>query len=58
MPAEVGSRVRSGSIGVRAADEYAYVSRDVRKIVLIGGFLLALLFALWAIIQTAGVGPF
>lgn len=57
-PPATESRVRPGSIGIRAAEEYAYVSRDVRKIVVIGGFLLALLFAIWAVVQATGLGPF
>jgi hypothetical protein len=50
--------VRSGSIASRAATEYAYVTRDVRKIVTIGGGLVALLIGLWVVISAAGVGPF
>ena len=42
----------------RAADEYAYVARDVRRIVLIGGSLIALLVGPWAVIQVTGAGPF
>ena len=57
-PADTESRVRPGSLAVRAREEYAYVSRDIRRIVLIGGSLLAILFGLWAVIQTTGAGPF
>ncbi len=57
-PTETEPRVRPGSLAVRARDEYAYVSRDIRRIVLIGGSLLAILFAFWAVIQTTGAGPF
>jgi hypothetical protein len=32
--------------------------RDVRKIVTIGGGLIVLLIALWAVITATGVGPF
>ena len=35
--------VRTGTIAVRGADEYAYVVRDVRRIVVIGGSLVAFL---------------
>ena len=46
-PAEAssGSRViyTSVPLSVRAADEYAYVKRDVRRIALVGGFLIAIL---------------
>lgn len=50
--------VRSGSIAVRASEEYAYVMRDVRRLVLIGGSILALLIAIWVVIQATGIGPF
>ena len=45
-----------GTLAAAAANEYAYVARDVRRIVLIGGSLLALLFGGWALIQVTGVG--
>ena len=51
---EVEPRVRSGSIAVRAADEYAYVSRDVRRVALIGGSLITFLIILWAVLQVTG----
>lgn len=47
-------RVRAGSIAVRAAEEYGYVSRDVRRIALIGGSLIATLLGFWAVVQTTG----
>ena len=49
--------VRSGSIAVRASEEYAYVIRDIRRIALIGGSLLILLIAIWALTQATGAGP-
>ncbi len=55
-PAETEVRVRSGSIAERASHEYAYVLRDVRRIALIGGSLIALLFALWIGLQATGAG--
>jgi hypothetical protein len=42
-------------LGTRAAEEYTYVVRDVRRIVTIGGGLLAVLFALWILIDIAKV---
>lgn len=51
-------RVRAGSIAVRAAEEYGYVSRDVRRIVLIGGSLVTLLIGLWAVAQATGTRLF
>ena len=50
------SVARTGSIAVRAAEEYAYVGRDVRRIALIGGSLLALLIALWLVTHLTGIG--
>ena len=55
-PVETEVRVRSGSIAERASHEYAYVARDVRKITLIGGLLIALLLGLWIVIQATGAG--
>ncbi|HYL39703.1 MAG TPA: hypothetical protein VET90_00180 [Candidatus Binatus sp.] len=40
---------------VRAAHEYAYVARDVRRIVLTGGLMIAILAALAILINVAGV---
>lgn len=57
-PTEPEARVRPGSIAVRASEEYAYVSRDVRRLVLIGGSLVALLIGLWVVIQATGASPF
>ncbi len=44
----------STPLGVRAAHEYAYVARDVRRIGLTAGLMLAILFGLYALV-TAGV---
>ena len=57
-PAEPEVRVRPGSIAVRAREEYAYVSRDVRRLVIIGGSLIALLIVLWVVVQATGATPF
>ena len=51
-------RVRAGSIAVRASEEYGYVSRDVRRIALIGGSLIAILIGFWAIVQATGTRLF
>jgi hypothetical protein len=48
-------RTGSGSIGARAAEEYGYVSRDVRRIAVVGGSLIILLLALWAVVQATGM---
>lgn len=55
-PVETEVRVRSGSIAERASREYAYVARDVRKIAVIGTSLIALLFAIWIVVQATGAG--
>jgi hypothetical protein len=43
---------------VRASAEYGYVVRDVRRLALIGGALVALLVGLWAVTEVTGIGPF
>jgi hypothetical protein len=48
-------RVRAGSIAVRAAEEYGYVSRDVRRVVAIGGSLVIVLLGFWAVVQATGL---
>ncbi len=53
-----GPRPATGSIAVAATEEYAYVARDVRRVVLIGGSLIALLFAGWALVTFTGLGIF
>lgn len=49
---------RRGSLAVQGAQEYAYVARDVRRLSILGGSLIVLLFALWAVVQATGIGPF
>ena len=48
---------RSSSLEVSAADEYAYVARDIRRIALVGGSLVTFLLILWAISHFTGMGP-
>ena len=50
--------VARGSLAVQGAQEYAYVARDVRRLTIVGGSLVVLLIALWAVVQAAGIGPF
>jgi hypothetical protein len=45
---------RSGSISMRAGQEYAYVARDIRRLALIGGSMLAILIGLWIVMQVTG----
>ena len=55
--AERESSAPTGSIAVRAAEEYGYVMRDIRRIALIGGSMLILLIVLWVVTQATGIGP-
>jgi hypothetical protein len=48
-------RGASGGLAVAASEEYAYVVRDVRRIVTIGGGLLIVLFTLFVLIEVAHV---
>lgn len=47
-----------GTLAQAATEEYAYVSRDVRRITIIGGSLIGLLFAGWALVSFTGLGIF
>lgn len=51
------SRTRgpSASFEESAAQEYAYVASDVRRIALVGGSLFAVLIALWLLIEVLGI---
>jgi hypothetical protein len=55
---ESESRIRTGSIAMRASEEYGYVARDVRRLIIIGGSLIAFLVVLWVVTQATGAGPF
>ena len=44
--APAGVSYTSVPLATRAAEEYAYVQRDVRRIALVGGFLIAILAVL------------
>jgi len=48
----------TSSLAISAADEYAYVARDMRRIALVGGSLIAILFGVWAVVTVTGIGPF
>jgi hypothetical protein len=48
-PARAGS-----SIAVAAAEEYAYVARDVRRLAIVGGGLILVLLGIWALVQLTG----
>ncbi|MEW5989831.1 MAG: hypothetical protein AB1736_00605 [Chloroflexota bacterium] len=44
-------------LSVRAAHEYAYVARDVRRIVVTAVLMFSILAILWILVNVAGVGP-
>ena len=47
--------VRSSSpLAMSAANEYAYVARDIRRVALFGGTLIVLLLILWVVTQVTG----
>ena len=49
--------VRSATtLSVSAAEEYAYVARDIKRIAILGGSLIVVLLILWALSYVAGVG--
>jgi hypothetical protein len=44
-------KIKAGSLlAARAATEYVYVAQDLRRILLVAGGLIALLFALWLLL--------
>lgn len=47
-----------GTIAARAAHEYAYVARDIKRIAVIAAVLLVTLFVLFVVITAMGIGPF
>ena len=48
-----GVRYTSVPLSVRAADEYGYVKRDIRRISIVGGFLIAILVVLEILVNGA-----
>ncbi len=47
----VGVGSTSVPLAVRAAEEYAYVKRDIRRITIVGGFLIAILAVLEVLVN-------
>ncbi len=51
-------KVKAGSLlAARAATEYVYVSQDMRRIVLVAGSLVVILFTLWLLVVVLKVIP-
>ena len=46
-----GVSYSSVPLSIRAADEYAYVKRDIRRIAIVGGFLIAILAVLEVLVN-------
>lgn len=44
-------------LSVRASHEYAYVARDVRRIVRTASLMLAILAGLWFVVNAGATGP-
>ncbi len=44
----------SAPLAISAADEYAYVARDVRRLTIVVALLLAILFGFWIVFQATG----
>jgi hypothetical protein len=43
-------------LSVRASHEYAYVARDVRRIIVTGSVMMGILAAIWVAVNVGGVG--
>jgi len=54
-PASEAAPRSVSSLAVAAGSEYAYVARDIRRIVVVGGSLAALLAVLWVVVQITGI---
>ncbi len=50
-----GGRVQSSVLAARAAEEYTYVQRDVRRIATVGGSMVGILVALFLLIEVVHV---
>jgi hypothetical protein len=48
---------RVSSLTLSASEEYRYVARDVRRISIVGGSLVVILIAIWALSHILGMGP-
>jgi hypothetical protein len=48
---------RVSSLTLSASEEYRYVARDVRRISIVGGALVAILIGIWALSHILGMGP-
>jgi hypothetical protein len=44
-----------GLLAVRAAEEYAYVARDVRRIIRVASLMVAMLVVAWLLVDVLGV---
>ena len=49
-----GRTKESGVLAARATLEYAYVTQDIRRIVMVGGSLFILMIAIWLVLSLTG----
>ena len=54
-PASEATPRSVSSLAVAASNEYAYVARDVRRIVVVGGVLVSVLAVLWVAVRLTGI---
>lgn len=54
----VGVTRPGSNLAASAAEEYAYVARDVRRVAIVGGSLVGVLILLWAVVQVTGFKAF
>lgn len=54
-PADVAPVRVTSNLAVTAAEEYAYVARDVRRIAIVGGSMIVILLAIWALAHLTGL---
>lgn len=47
-----------GTLAAEEAIEYAYVERDIRRILITAGVMLGALLVLWLVLEVGGVAPF
>ena len=45
----------ASSLAVAASHEYDYVARDIRRIGVVAGLLLAILFGIWILVEVVGI---
>jgi hypothetical protein len=57
-PTRAGRANGQGLLAAKAAEEYAYVARDVRRIITVGSGMIAVFIAIWVLVNVAHVITF